>query len=521
MIRGDDIPAAASEIADDEVTVPDAVLANLLLDKLRPPRPRAGLVERAGPLANLDASGGGTVAVVQAPAGWGKTSLLASWAAAAPCRCAWFSIEETDNDPWRYWAHVVAAISLVAPGAAHAPTRLLRAPGADLATEVVPSLLNALATSTEPLALVLDDYHLVEHPDIHATMTLLVQHVPETCRVVIGTRSDPPLPLARLRAAGRVVDLGSDHLRFEEAEARVLLAQELAADLPHAAVRVLVDRTEGWAAALHLAALSLRGRSDMAAAIEHFDGQERHIVDYLVSEVLDRQPADVLQFLRRTAVLDRFDAGLCDAVTGTPGSAAMLDRIERDQLFLIRLDVPGRWYRYHHLFRELVARELHQREPRIVPTLHHRAASWLAAEGHHAEAIVHAVESGDTDLVVDLLAEHHITLMNEGHFSALERWFTQAVPEGRVRADGRLALARSILLSSTGRLEDAEQWLDVTSAAAPVHGPLAGDFPSVEAAVLLLPLSWRTTAATSARRCGGAGSARPAGRRGPRRRVPS
>ena len=297
--------------------------------------------------------------VISAPAGWGKTCLLRDWRLAdTASRTAWVSVDPGDNDPVRFWAHVIASVAGVSPGFGAAALPVLTAPGADSTDAVLPMLVNELEVLPAPVTLVLDDYHLISNQDILRSVAFMVEHLPPALCLALAIRADPELPLARLRARGEIFEIRADDLRFTEAETAALLNGTLGLALGPADIRALQQRTEGWAAGLYLAGLSLRGRPEPSAFIQAFAGDDRQIVDYLLAEVLDGLPAEIRSFLLRTSVLDRLSGPLCDAVTGGSGSQRILEEMERANLFLVRLDTRRRWYRYHQLFGELLRHEL-------------------------------------------------------------------------------------------------------------------------------------------------------------------
>jgi LuxR family maltose regulon positive regulatory protein len=402
---------------------------------------------------------------------------------------AWFSIEATENDPVLFWAYVIEALERVEPGVGREASELLRAPGTSALEHVVPALLNALDGGSERLVLVLDDYHAIADPRIHEATGFFVEHLPDRCQVVIAGRAVPDLPLARLRAQGCLYEIGIDELRFDAAEARQLLEQETGIAVDPESVLQLQSRTEGWAAGLHLAALSLRGRSDPRTLVEDFNGDNRLLVDYLVSEVLEGLEPDVREFLYDTAALHRLSAPLCDAVRGAAGSQAYLDQIERRQLFLLPLDNRREWYRYHHLFMELLRRELERTNPDRALVLHARAAAWLREQGYTDEALFHLFESGDAAAAGQILAAEYMNYVVDGRTEALLRWFDQ-IPFTTMRTSNVLCLARAVGLLQDGRISDAERWLEVAEQA-PVSSAreLAGFFPSFESAVGLVRAS--------------------------------
>ena len=283
--------------------------------------------------------------------------------------------------------------------------RALRAQVPDISELVLPSLVNELAALRAPVVVVLDDYHVISERSCHDQVAFLLSHLPPAVQLVLVTRADPPLPLARLRAAGEMAEVRAPELRFAPAEAATLVRTVAAVDLSEPDLADLVERTEGWPAGVYLAALSLRGHPSPSAFVRQFTGDNRFIVDFLAEEVLSRQPAEIRQFLTRTAVLDRFCAPLCDAVTGSANAAEIIDVIERDNLFVVPLDDNRQWYRYHHLFAQVLRGQLARTEPAIVPALHERASAWHRRSGSAEEAIDHALAAGDVAAAVDLIAQ--------------------------------------------------------------------------------------------------------------------
>lgn len=377
----------------------------LLESKLHVPRRRRAVVTRARLAQRLDRDALSAVVLVSAPAGFGKTTLLAEWLAAdgeMTKRTAWLSLDRRDSDPAVFWTYVVAAVRKVAADAgADALTTLQSTPAALEA--VVTSLLNDLGALADDVVLVLDDYHLVESLDVQESMRFLVEHLPEQLHLVIASRADPPWPLAGLRARGELLEVRASDLRFTSQEAAAYLNDAMGLDLTAGDVEVLEARTEGWIAALQLAALSLRGRDDPAAFIAEFAGDDRFVVDYLVDEVLDRQTDDVRTFLLETSILNRLTAPLCEAVTGRGDAKTTLEALERSNLFLVALDDRRQWYRYHHLFGDVLRARLADEEPDQVAALHRRASEWFEADGDRAEAIRHAMAAGDFTKAAELV----------------------------------------------------------------------------------------------------------------------
>ena len=351
-------------VEDDPGEVTGSPGPELLWTKLVAPAPRAGLLPRAGLQSLLQSSLQAKLCLVAAPAGSGKTTLLAQWrAVAGGGRVAWVSLEESDNDPTRFWSYLVAALRTVEPGVGTVALEALGGPSVELERVVVPSLVNDLATVGAPLVLVLDDYHLITDATCHQTLGWFLDHLPAEVHVVLSTRLDPPLPLARMRARGELAELRVGELQFTGEEAAELLNGSMGLALAAEDVARLAERTEGWAAGLVLAGLSLRGRPDSRGFIAAFSGGDRHVADYLVAEVLERQPAELRGFLLRTSVLERLSGPLCDAVLETQGSAELLGELEASNLFVVPLDDRRQWYRYHQLFAQLLRLQLGAREP--------------------------------------------------------------------------------------------------------------------------------------------------------------
>jgi LuxR family transcriptional regulator, maltose regulon positive regulatory protein len=335
--------------------------------------------------------------------------------------------------------------------------------GADPVQVVLPTLLNDLDTIASPMVLILDDYHLVVNPAVHEQVAFVIGRVPVSLRLVVATRSDPVLPLARLRASADLVEMRSDDLRFGVIEAGHLLNDVLGLGLTEPDVHLLHRRTEGWAAGLYLAALSLAGRVDAAAFIRTFAGDNRHIADYLMCEVLEGQPAEMRSFLLRTSVLGRLSGALCDATLQTSGSASVLEKIERENLFVVPLDMSRRWYRYHHLFGELLRAELHRLEPDLVAGLHRRAAAWFQAEGLVDEAVRHLVAAGDIAGSADLIAADWVNEFNGGGLSTVSGWL-DLLADQTVSRDPRLSAARAWIALHVGQFDDAQMWIEAVEA---------------------------------------------------------
>jgi LuxR family transcriptional regulator, maltose regulon positive regulatory protein len=455
----------------DRTQLPPSVEANpgevtgspgpeLLWTKLVAPAPRAGLLPRAGLQSLLQSSLQAKLCLVAAPAGSGKTTVLAQWrAGAGGGRVAWVSLEEGDNDSTRFWRYLVAAVRTVEPGVGTVALEALGDPSVELERVVVPSLVNDLDMMAAPLVLVLDDYHLITDAVCHQTFGWFLDHLPAAVHVVVSTRLDPPLPLARMRARGELAELRVGELQFTGEEAAELLNGSMGLDLAAEEVARLAERTEGWAAGLVLAGLSLRGRPDSRGFVAAFSGGDRHVADYLVAEVLDRQPEEIRSFLLRTSVLERLSGPLCDAVLETRGSAELLGELEASNLFVVPLDDRRQWYRYHQLFADSLRLQLGARQPGLVPVLHRRAAAWHQAAGNVDEAIGHASAAGDFAEAGTLIARHWATHWLGGQRATVARWL-DGLPEAAVLADPPVALIAAWSRGFQGAVkQETERWL--------------------------------------------------------------
>src|SRR5215510_10404044 len=460
----------------------------LLATKLHVPRARPGFVNRPRLTARLDEGLARRLILVCAPAGYGKTELLAAWASGGRRPVAWLSLDEGDNDPARFWRHVAAALERARPGISGRAGPLLGPPPPQSYQGVVTVLVNELADppAAGQALLVLDDYHLISAQPVHATVGFLLDYLPPGLRLVLATRSDPPLRLGRLRARGELAELRAGDLRFTEGEAAVLLrgaAGSAAPGLTGSAIEALITRTEGWAAGLYLAGLSLQSHDDPAAFVAAFSGSHRYVLHYLAEEVLDGQDPQIRAFLLETSVLDRLSGDLCDAVTGRGGGQAMLQRIERAGLFLLPLDEVRGWWRYHHLFADLLQARLLAGQPGRAPALHRAAAAWHAQRGLADDAIRHAVAAGDYEQAADLAERHFDAVYFTGEKATLERWLS-GLPGQAAGSRPRLSLARAFLALAAGDVGTAEQ--AITTVGADPAGAEDGFRPSVGAAASLI-----------------------------------
>jgi LuxR family maltose regulon positive regulatory protein len=442
-------------MAEPSTTTPvEAERDRLLATKLHVPRPRPGFLARRRLLERLTEGTAGALTLVCAPAGFGKTSLLGDWVRRSQQRVAWLSLDGGDSDPARFWRYVAAALDTVRPGVGQRADPLFQ--GAQPSPEAVLTMLvNELAEGPGEVVLVLDDYHLVEAPPVHDSLAALLERVPPQLRLVLASRTDPPLPLARLRASGQLAELREADLRFTSEEAAALLRTTVGPELPQAAVAALGDRTEGWVVGLQLAALSLRGHADVGAFVDGFSGSHRYVLDYLCEEVLDGQPEPLRAFLLETSILERLSGPLCDAVTGRADGQELLEQAERANLFLHPLDEVRSWWRYHHLFADFLRVRLRQERPDRVEELHRNAAAWHEAQGLADEAIGHSLAAGDATWAARLIEREVDACILRWEGATLQCWLA-ALPAELVGSRPRLSLAQANLALISGRVEAIE-----------------------------------------------------------------
>src|SRR6188472_25082 len=442
----------------------------LLETKLQAPRRRRDLVARPRLSERLSRVAESELTLISAPVGFGKTTLLADWLAdsgSSGRSAAWLSLDQRDNDPALFWTYVVTALKTAYGVGADAIT-LLQSPQQSIEA-VIASLVNDLQSVSNDVVLVLDDYHVIDARDIQDGMAFLLEHLPQHVHVVIASRADPPLPLARLRGRGELIEIRAADLRFTADEAAAYLNGAMGLVLTAQDVAALEGRTEGWIAALQLAALSMQGRADIAGFIAGFAGDDRYIIDYLVEEVLQRQPDNVRSFLLKTSILSRLSGPLCDAVTGQHGGKPMLQALDRGNLFLIQLDDRRQWYRYQHLFGDVLRAHLLDEQPDRVHELHLRASDWYERNGERSEAIRHALAAEDFERAADLV-ELAIPAMRRSRQESTVRGWLEALPGDVVQVRPVLIVgyAGALLLGGElegveARLEDAERWLDTTT----------------------------------------------------------
>lgn len=440
----------------------------LLATKLHIPAPQTRSVLRPRLTQRLDENPGRKLILISAPAGFGKTTLVSEWLAGGGRQAAWLSLDAGDNDPARFLGYLVAALQAIAPDIGKELLGLLQSPQPPPAEAVLTTLLNEIAEIPDDFTLVLDDYHLIDAPAVDDALGFLVRHLPPQMRLVIATREDLSLPLARLRARGQLTELRAADLRFTPAEAAEFLTHVMGLDLSAENIAALEARTEGWIAGLQLAAISMQGRTDVAGFISSFTGSHRFVIDYLVEEVLRQQSDDTQAFLLRTSILERMCGPLCDALAPLPSADGQdtLESLERANLFIVPLDDERRWYRYHHLFGELLRKQLGQSlSPGEIAEMHLRASQWLEDNGLLFEAFQHATTANDVARAGRLIESPHMGLHLHSVAMAVLAWLSSlpaavldAHPELWVRS-ATVALMGGQTAGVEERLQAAEKVL--------------------------------------------------------------
>jgi LuxR family maltose regulon positive regulatory protein len=429
----------------------------LLYTKLYIPPPRPEIVLRSRLVDRLEEGleRGGRLTLISAPAGFGKTTLVSEWTAVCGRPVVWLSLDEGDNDPLRFLAYLITALQAIKPGLGEGLLAALQSPQPPQAEVILTTLLNEITTVVESFIFVLDDYHRIDSKPVDEALTFLLEHQPPPMHLVITTREDPHLPLARLRVRRQLTELRAADLRFTPAEAAEFLNHVMGLKLSEEDVAALETRTEGWIAGLQLAALSMQGRSDIAGFIQAFTGSHRFVLDYLAGEVLERQTERVRSFLLQTAILDRLSGPLCDAVTAQDGGKGMLESLERGNLFVVPLDDQRQWYRYHHLFADVLQAHLIEEHPEQVANLHRRASVWYEQHEFPPDAIHHALAARDYERAAGLieLAEAAMSLRYQS--AAWLEW-AKALPDGLVRTRPVLSVGCAWALLDSGELEASE-----------------------------------------------------------------
>jgi ATP/maltotriose-dependent transcriptional regulator MalT len=432
---------------------------SLLTTKLHVPQVHPNLVPRPGLIARLNERRIRSLTLISAPAGFGKTTLLGEWVPQSEHCVAWVALDEGDNDPIRFWNYLIAGLQRLHGDLGQHAQAVLRAqaqqPQSPAFESVLIALLNECAAFPDEFALVLDDYHIVTTLAIHQGITYLVDHLPPNMHLILTSRSAPPLPLARWRARSQLIELRAEDLRFTPDEAATFLNRVMGLNLSGDDIAALAARTEGWIVGLQMAALSMQGREDRHGFVSAFTGSQRYILDYLTEEVLNRQPENVQTFLLHTSILDRLSGPLCDAVMEQVNSREMLESLERANLFITPLDEEWNWYRYHHLFAEVLRHRLHEDQPELVPELHHRASLWYERNGWMDAAIEHALAAGAFERAAGLIEQVAATMWIQRERATLLHWL-EALPDDLVRSRPSLSLSYAWALLFVGQIDGVE-----------------------------------------------------------------
>ena len=438
---------------------PDGPPFDLARSKLLHPLVRPETISRSSLLDRLADGDPRRIISVVAPPGYGKTTLLAQWAERSGPAFAWVSVDEPDNDPKVLLTYIAEALDAVEPVSSRVFDALASA-ASSVPGSVVPRLGSAFASMTVPVVLVLDDVHLLHNQECRAALSVLADHVPDGAQLVLAGRAEPPLRVARLRAEGRILEIGAADLSLTCAEAAVLL-RGAGLELGTEEVAELHRRTEGWPAGLYLAALYLREGGSLGTAPGSFGGDDRLVSEYIESELLGRISRRHRVFLTRTAVLGRMSGSLCEAVLEQPGSAATLAELARSNLLLVPLDRQGRWYRYHHLFRDMLLAELERVEPGQLPVLRRRAASWCLRNGLPEEALEYSITAEDVDTVAGLVEILAVPARRQGRIATLRRWFGWLDDRQGIERHSMVIVLAALIYAWMGWPDEAERWADV------------------------------------------------------------
>lgn len=436
----------------------------LITTKLYIPPWRAEQVARPQLVAHLHVGREHPLTLICAPAGSGKTTLLSEWLAttssAAPATntTAWLSLDQADNDLVRFWRYIIAALNTIHPIVDEHIVDLLKSPQSSSHAPFLSMFINTILSTTRDILLILDDYHVIHTQAIHDTLTFLLEHMPPNMHLFIASRTDPPLPLARLRARRQLIELRTPDLRFTHDEILTFLRYTLNEPLPAADVIALENRTEGWIVGLQLAVLSMKGLPNHSDFIAGFTGNHRYIIDYLVEEVLHRLPENTQTFLLFTSILDRLSAPLCNALLERSDSQNILEELEQANIFLIPLDDERHWYRYHHLFADVLQHRLQHLQPEVLPVLHNRASMWYEQQGQKMAAIEHALSAHNFTRAASLIKQMTAEIMLYGNFTTLLRWL-ERFPDHIIRSHINLCLNYAWMLLTFERFDEAEQRL--------------------------------------------------------------
>ncbi len=466
----------------------NAQLDMLLTTKLHIPPLPSHFVHRSRLTQQLNEGLQGKLTLICAPAGFGKTSLLSEWHAALPkdtLTVGWVTLDKSDNDLVRFLSHVLAALEQVHPGIGKEALNLLHSPQPAPMELLLTTFINAISDAATPIVLVLDDYHVVGATLIHQALIFLLEYLPPQLHLILASRSDVPLPLARLRSQRHLHEVRADALRFTLEETVAFLHNATGLPFTEAEVSLLGQKTEGWIAGLRIATLSLsKRRLASSEFIKTFAGNHRYIVDYFNEEVLHQQPEAIQTFLLQTSILEQLSGPLCDAVTGQNTSQAMLEQIEQANLFLISLDEERNLYRYHSLLADVLRRHLQQSQPDQIPQLHYRAAVWYEQQGHIVKAVSHALASGNHELTARLIEQVTDTMLLSGEYSTLQQWL-HSLPTACLQHHPCLSDAQTALLTQMRQVDIVEPRLDTTEMCLQAQGrevqEMCGTYTSISA----------------------------------------
>lgn len=449
----------------------------ILATKFYIPPPPSKIVARSRLVQQLTEGliSGRKLTLISAPAGFGKSTLVSEWILSRAKKVAWLSLDENDNDPTRFLIYVISAMQTISPNLGASILDALQSPQIPPIDSILTAFLNEISAIPDDLILVLDDYHLTDAKSVDEALTFLIEHLPPRMHVVITTREDPSLPIHRLRARNQLTEIRAADLRFTSSEAAEFLNQVMGLNLTAEEVDKLDKRTEGWIAGLQLAALSMKGQQDIHGFIQAFAGDHRYIVDYLAEEVLRRQTEDIRSFLLQTSILDRLDGSLCDAVTNQSGGRSKLEQLQRGNLFLIPLDEKRHWFRYHHLFADVLRMHLLAEQPDQVHALHHRASEWFEQNNLTADAIHHALEAKDFDRAANLIERAVPEARRNRQEAQLLSWL-KSIPDEVLQNRPVLSVHYAGTLLQIGimddvekRLQQVERWLDKENQEQPIY----------------------------------------------------
>jgi len=471
-------------------------MVELLSTKLFIPRRRANLVPRPRLVERLNASLKKKLTLISAPAGFGKTTLLSEWIPQCPRYVTWLFLDEGDNDLIQFWTYFIASLQRLHPDLGASTFSLIRSPQAPPIKSILTELINDLTAFSDPFASVLDDYHFIDAGPIHESLSFLIDHLPANMHLVITTREDPDLPLARLRARDHLTEIRASDLQFTQEETDVFLRGVMGLDLSQQDMATLENRTEGWAVGLQLAGLSLQKQDDRKSFISDFSGSNRHILDYLTDEVLQQQPESIRSFLLNTSILDRLSGPLCDALTERNDSHRLLVHLEAANLFVTPLDEERRWYRYHHLFSDLLRSQLAHSHPERILELHQRASGWYEGNGDIQTAIEHALKAPDLVRAARLIEQYALPKIYQGQVSMVMGWFDM-LPEEILGSAPMLCISKAwalVLVQGGARrgevepvLQAADHALDQAKADDELRDLVAGYAASIRSFIMRVP----------------------------------